>query len=415
MKKNMLVAAAMLGQMMTTSHATGFFHQPRDLWEKGEVDGDTIMKELKHIEERLGGKIQKQVDELKEKGASSEKLGQEIKDLGRQFLEIQKEVSEVKAAAGRLDQGGGHKVDIKTPGQLMVESKEFTERGKRFSAGIQVKALTTASGSAGVWAQPQRLPFFEAPREPHIRDLLSQGTTGANSLKFPVVNVRTNNAAVVAETAAKPESAITFVDKTFEVTKIATYVKLSTELLSDAPALQSYIDTQLIEMLKDVEDAEILKGDGTGDHLLGLYTQAVEYNRAVVGDTLVDTFRRAMTQLRLARYTPTGLVLNPEDWEAVQLLKASDDRYIFSYAPDSTGQMRVWAIPVRDTTALDEGEWLMGNFQRGAQIFDREEAGISMSNSDQDDFIKNKVTVLAEERLALVTYDINAFVKNAEA
>ena len=51
--------------------------------------------------------------------------------------------------------------------------------------------------------------------------------------------------------------------------------------------------------------------------------------------------------------------------------------------------------------AMPEGEFLVGAFGLAAQIFDREEASVMISSEDQDNFVKNKVTILAEERLAL--------------
>ncbi|ALW89626.1 phage major capsid protein [Deinococcus actinosclerus] len=387
------------------------FGGPATLW-----DGDepSIAQELKKIEDGIWKKTEKRLEEIK--------AGSRVKDYDTELAGLEKEHAEIKASLldvqtklGRLGASGGEGGEIKSAGQLLVESKGFegAKRGQRFIATAEVKALSTGAASAGVMArQPQRLAQYEVPDEPHIRDLFAQGTTQASSLVFPVRKTLTNAAAMVAELAAKPESDMTFEDRTFPVRKIAHYVKVSDELLDDAPGIQSYIDAQLIEGLRDVEDVQLLKGNGTGQNLTGVYTSAPAYTRAVAGDTLIDTFRRAMTQLRLAKYTPSGLVLNPEDWEKVQLVKGTDGHYIWVNVGTTT-EPRLWGLPVRDTMALAAGEWLMGNFRRGAQIFDRMDARVEMTNTDQDDFIKNRVTILAEERLALVIYDVNAFVKNA--
>ena len=47
------------------------------------------------------------------------------------------------------------------------------------------------------------------------------------------------------------------------------------------------------------------------------------------------------------------------------------------------------------------GKFLTGAFQLGAQIFDRMDAVVEISTEDDQNFRKNLVTVLAEERLAL--------------
>lgn len=385
-----------------------------------KFDGDDptapIMAELKKIETGILQKTEKRMDEIKA-GIKVKDYDTELANLEKEHTELKASMTDVQTKLGRLGTSGGDTSERKSAGQLLVESKGFdgAKQGERFIVGAEVKALTSAAGSAGVLAnQPQRLAMYELPEEPHIRDLFAQGTTQSSSLVFPVRKTLTNAAAMVAELAQKPETDMTFEDKTFPVRKIAHFAKLSDEILMDAAAIQSYVDAQLIEGLRDVEDVQLLKGNGTGQNLTGVYTAAQAYTRAQPGDTLIDTFRRAMTQLRLAKHTPTGLVLNPEDWEKVQLVKGTDGHYIWVNVGTTT-EPRLWGLPVRDTMALAAGEWLMGNFRRGAQIFDRMDARVEMTNTDQDDFVKNRVTIRAEERLALVIYDATAFVKNAPA
>ncbi|NNC10134.1 phage major capsid protein, partial [Corallococcus exiguus] len=61
----------------------------------------------------------------------------------------------------------------------------------------------------------------------------------------------------------------------------------------------------------------------------------------------------------------------------------------------------LWGLPVIDTTAVEEGEFLVGNFQMAAMLWDREDAVVDISTEDRDNFVKNMVTIRAEERLAL--------------
>jgi HK97 family phage major capsid protein len=65
---------------------------------------------------------------------------------------------------------------------------------------------------------------------------------------------------------------------------------------------------------------------------------------------------------------------------------------------------------VVDTTAVDEGEFLVGNFMMSSQIWDREDATVDISTEDRDNFVKNMVTIRAEERLALTCYRPEALI-----
>ena len=55
----------------------------------------------------------------------------------------------------------------------------------------------------------------------------------------------TNAAAPVAEGGLKPESTLTFANKTSRVEKIAHWLPVSDEFLEDEPAMRSYIDSRL--------------------------------------------------------------------------------------------------------------------------------------------------------------------------
>ena len=61
------------------------------------------------------------------------------------------------------------------------------------------------------------------------------------------------------------------------------------------------------------------------------------------------------------------------------------------------------------TQAIAQGKFLTGAFKMGAQLFDRWDARIEVGYVN-DDFTRNLVTILAEERLALAVYRPEAFV-----
>jgi HK97 family phage major capsid protein len=61
------------------------------------------------------------------------------------------------------------------------------------------------------------------------------------------------------------------------------------------------------------------------------------------------------------------------------------------------------------TQAIAVDKFLTGAFRMGAQVFDRWDARVETGYVN-DDFTKNLVTILAEERLALAVYRPEAFI-----
>jgi HK97 family phage major capsid protein len=290
--------------------------------------------------------------------------------------------------------------------------------GKRI--GVEVKAILTslttdADGSAGDLIVPDRGPLVDpVKRKLTIRDLLTPGRTNSNAIQYPKETGFTNSAAAHSETsgATKPQSEMKFDLATATVVTIAHWILAHRNILDDVPALQSYIDGRMRYGLAYVEDNALLNGAG-GSDINGIYTQATAStaNLAVVtAPTKLDVIRAAMLQASLANIPPTGIVLNPTDWFGIETTKDTAGAYIIGNPQDGTNP-RLWGLPVVETPAMTVDKFLVGAFRYGAQIFDRMDARVEISTEDSDNFRKNLVTILAEERLALAVYNTLAFVK----
>ena len=221
----------------------------------------------------------------------------------------------------------------------------------------------------------------------------------------------TNNAGMVAEGAAKPQSDLKFDMVNTSPKVIAHYIKASRQILDDAAQLKSYIDGRLRYGLKHKEEMQLLNGDGTGQNLLGIIPQATAYLSPITmaSATKIDKLRLAMLQAVLAEYPASGHVLNPIDWADIELTKDTTGNYILAN-PQGTVQPTMWGLPVVQTQAIASGKFLTGAFNMGAQVFDRWQSRVEVATENEDDFIKNMVTILCEERLALAVYRPESFV-----
>jgi HK97 family phage major capsid protein len=124
---------------------------------------------------------------------------------------------------------------------------------------------------------------------------------------------------------------------------------------------------------------------------------------------MLDTIRLGMLQVALAEFPANGIVLNPIDWAYMEMLKDANNLYLIGN-PQGTTSPTLWGLPVVATQSMTVDKFLVGAFDMAAQIFDRQNATVEVSTEDQDNFVKNKVTIRAEERLALAIYRPQAIV-----
>ena len=380
---------------------------------------------------QLAEELKKRTDEVKAiaeefngKAAKGEKLSQDAKDAAdvamTKLNELRAQVEDIEQKATR--KAGADEADHRSLGQQFVESKGFkdlaespSQRGK---ADMQLKATITLAttdtlGAAGDTVQVTRVAGIVAPPERRmtVRDLITPGRMDGNALEYVKETGFVNNAGMVAEAAAKPQSDLKFdlVSTTAKV--VAHYVKASRQILSDSSMLASYIDGRLRYGLAFKEEQQLLNGDGTGQNLLGIIPQATAYAApgGLTSAQAMDQMRLAMLQAELAEYPATGHVMNPIDWTRIELLKDTTGRYIIGN-PQGTTAPRLWNLPVVATQAIAQDKFLTGAFKLGAQLFDRWLARVEVATENEDDFIKNLVTVLAEERLALAVYRPEAFI-----
>lgn len=386
-------------------------------------------------------------DKIGELGTSLASIKEQVGNLGADFtakLAANGEVSsELKAATdkalselgavvtrvGELEKRAAREREIVESkdmdlGDHLVACDQFKDvnsawRGQ-IKVGVERADITTANTtvgagrSAGTSLVPgARVPGIVAPpnRQFTIRDLLAPGQTTSNSVEYVKETGFTNNARPVTETTAKPKSDVTFNMFTAPVRTIAHYFKASRQIMDDAPGLASYINARGTYGLKYVEEQQLLTGNGAGQNINGIVPQATAFTPAFSPDdeTAIDRLRLAVLQVVLAEYPASGFVLNPTDWAKIELTKDSEGRYIVGNALSPIGPS-LWGLPVVQTQAMAAGEFLTGAFNVAAQIFDRMGVEVLMATENEDDFIKNMVTIRVEERLALAVYRPEAFV-----
>lgn len=368
---------------------------------------------------------------LQRKDASGdpfELLSQKLGDHAEQFLnklgitnekmsDLVARLSEIEKKTARAEGFFGGASAPESWGQQFTQHtglKGFADEHTRASRfRLQMKTtITGADTSAGALDVPARDATVAMPRRRlTIRNLLPVIRIGSNHVEFPRQNVRTNNAAAVAELATKPESALGFEMVTTNATVIAHWIPASRQILDDAPQLGGIIDSELRYGLALREESQVLYGDGLGANLTGMVPQATAYAApfTMSGSNMIDIVGLAILQSALADFPADGIVLHPSDWMRMRLLKDADGHYILG-DPQTAVTPNLFGLPVVTTPEIALDKFLVGNFQQAATLYDRWEARVEVSTEHADFFTRNLVAILAEERIALAVKQAAALV-----
>jgi phosphoribosylcarboxyaminoimidazole (NCAIR) mutase len=309
-------------------------------------------------------------------------------------------------------------VALKSLGRQFVESAGFAEfkaaggpRGGTWATPIiELKAPTlpptyALSGTGilqGTMIQP--LP----PVMPSMLSLLATGTTDGGVIYYLREQAWTNNAAVVAPGAAKPESPKTFEYVQQALVKLAHWVAIADEMFEDVSSLETFINTQMARgVLQKLED-QVLNGSGTGGQMTGLLTATTQ--SVAAGVPLSAAFLSAIATIQAQGYQPNGIVVNPLDFALIVGESAPNAGYYLGPgAFQDTPALRLWGVPVVGSNQMPAGTGLVGAFGQGAILYRKDGVSVQASNSHTDYFIKNITTIRAEIRAALAVLNPAAF------
>lgn len=367
--------------------------------EKG-VDKDEFLKVKDELKKELEAKIkeyhekndvlQKQVDTLE---TSLKRVSLKEASKPKSFAEALKEMIDPKQMQD-LREGR-----IKSTGDLYLKTPEDMTQANSFESTEVVQA--------------QRIPgiVYDPDRSARVRDFISSGTTTSNAVSYVYEYAYDDNTDITAEGSEYEQGDFDLKVVSVNVRKITNYIIISEEMLEDVDGLVSYISVRLPAKIKLKEDTQILYGDGQGTNIKGITEYAAAYSD-VLADSDVNRFdvlMAACNQATIAEYRPTAIMLHPTDAMTMKLTKDDNGQYVFPWVYTNAG-VTVDSVPVITTTAMTQGEFLVGDFKLGAQIFDRRQVSIEFSNTSEDNFITGMVTVRGSERIALAVYRNNAFV-----
>lgn len=237
----------------------------------------------------------------------------------------------------------------------------------------------------------ERLPTLpiEAPSLEYIRHT---GTTGTP--------------AVTAEGAVKPELVFA-IDKVIATPlKVACHAATTWETISDLESFVGYMQNEVFKEIEDTENNELLNGTGSG-HIPGFLqtTGIVTHDASTDTGTNVsalDSVEIAIAKMRTsaALAEPDMLIVHPLTWSAMRRIKSTTGYFLIAPDPTRDEVNKLWGMDVIVTIKQNEGVGLLLDNSKWGHVIVRE--ALSMrTGTDSDDFTRNLVRFVMEERFTL--------------
>lgn len=333
-------------------------------------------------------------------------------DLADEIEELEEKIKAAEKAAKKLavigsegkPEGEPGEEKAKSLGEHFVNHVKAAQVGKRFDiAAPAFKAATdtqTSPAAAVDFATVFDRRVVEAARTPLVvRDLFGAEQISGSTLVYLVEGAIQGAPAVTAEGAEKPQ--VHFADptpKTVSLAKIACHIKESDEYINDFPFLESAINGRLLYELGLVIQNKLVT-----DLLATSGTQTGSIAAAATATDIADAILKAAMDVEAGSGFPAdGIMMNPTDWYTLRVAKASGTGEYFGGGFFGAQNVpNLWGIQVCVTTAVAAKKYVVGAFKTCGSVVTNGGVSVEAVNTNEDDFVKNLMTIRAEERLAL--------------
>lgn len=392
-----------------------------------------------------------EVNELIEKGLAevkakvteaTEKSTNEVQEIKGEIKTVSVQVTEVKEYAEKL-QNHVDSLEMKLNGAAVqnAEKKSFNDvladainenednyqkflRKEKKSFAIELKAVGDMS-TANVTGGSRYGQIFDSNirqnpnRKVHMSQVLRGGSIGAgNTYTFMRENGNGEGAiAPAAEGALKSQFDLDLVEATVNVETIAGWLRVTRKAMNNIPGFVSFLQARLPEKFQRALDYQVLYGDGTTPNLKGILTSGnFVASTAVASQKLIEKLIDDVATLEdTYERDATGILLRPVDYYGFFKNKASGsgEYDLPEGVTFVNGQLFLFGIPVYASTAITAPDYVVGDFDMGAQLLTQEGMRIEFFEQDGTNVRENKVTVRIEGNYALPVYGPDFFIKGS--
>lgn len=304
---------------------------------------------------------------------------------------------------------------VKTQLVDMYKNKSVTATLEMKTAGTMTIAGNYSGGIVGLSGWDPEFARIQR-RRPFLREIIRVVPTSNQYISWAEqANPDPGSASNVAEGAAKPQSDFDIVERNMQIRKVATFIKVSKEMLADIPYIAGEINTELRELVELQFDAQLLSGTGVDPQLKGILQYAASFS---VASTLLETPMAnwfdvavaAQAQIAYANFYADTILVNPATLAQMMLTKDTLGQLIYPWYI-TNGILNINGMTVVANNGVTVGSFVVMDAKRSTLAL-REDFNIQIGYVN-DDFTKNLVTILAEMRGAhyIKTNYANAFVQ----
>lgn len=331
-------------------------------------DLQTTLDEMKSHNEAL----QKHLDELDI--AVQQKGEKDLKDMhpvAAYYKAMTEAIEEKGDEISKVRKGHGFEMEVKAP---MLLSTNLT--------GDPVKTYDESV---------KEIPFQRV----NFADLVPNISSRTGVYTYYVENAPTGAAATQTEGADKAEIEFNLTETICNAAYIAGYTRVSKQMMQDLPFLMSFLPRALRREYFKAENASF---ENT------LTTAATGTSTGAGGVTGII---EDIGVLEADDYEVTGIVMNPADWAslAAAAIPGNTQSAIVSFV---NNQMFIAGVPVFKASWVTAGEYILGDWFWAKKIV-VDGLSVEFFEQDQDNVIKNLVTVKVESRTCLAVEKPAAF------
>lgn len=345
----------------------------------------------------------KSEDVSEETLAQGETLVKDIADLETQIEKAEK-AAELLKNIGPAEEKNTDSLEDKEMTDLEQFTKSATEMtDKKSGVSMHLKAATDVVTSVQI-ADVDR-SIAPQPRRNAAADLFSVATISGNAITYFLQGAYEGTPAVTAEGAKKTQNSTSFTGTTLALSKIAAYIKETDEILYDEPFLASEVQNSLVYQLGKVEDATVI---GAIAGTTGIGAETYDGTNVTFADGILNAILKVKAD---SAYDASVVILNPSDIAALMTAKDSNKQYygggyfVGAYGNGAYGiPSAIWGVQIFASSTVSSGQALVAA-KEAVKVWKKGGIDVRLYEQNEDDALYNRVTLLAEERLACAVVD----------